>query len=70
MDDLEKSINESLNSNQSYLDLMFSKPKKLDFLDIEFDFNISPDHFIRWLGKEGEDITLKAMISSVELETT
>jgi hypothetical protein len=36
--------------------LLFSEPRHIDFLDLKFDFEISPDHFIEWLKKEGEDI--------------
>lgn len=36
--------------------LLFSAPKELEFLNIKFDFDISPDHFIKWLELEGEEI--------------
>ena len=39
----------------SSFDLMFSEPEKLDFLDIDFDFKLDPDHFIKWLTIEEGD---------------
>lgn len=36
--------------------LLFSKSKEIEFLDIKFDFDLSPDHFIEWLKAEGETI--------------
>lgn len=37
--------------------LLFSTPRKIEFLDQKFDFEISPDHFIKWLKEEGEEVT-------------
>ena len=42
--------------NYDNFGLLFSTPKEIEFLDQKFDFEISPDHFIEWLKKEGEEI--------------
>lgn len=51
--------NEHENDNLSQF---FSQPKTPEFLDITFDFDISPDHFVQWLREEGmgvyEDYTI------------
>lgn len=36
--------------------LLFSAFKKVDFLDKDFDFKIDPEHFIKWLEAEGEEV--------------
>ena len=36
--------------------LLFSKPKEIQFIDMKFDFELSPDHFIEWLKAEGEEV--------------
>jgi hypothetical protein len=36
--------------------LLFAQPKQIEFLDIKFDFEISPEHFIEWLKAEGEEV--------------
>jgi hypothetical protein len=42
---------------KSSFDLLFGTPKELEFLEKEFDFKLDPDHFIKWLAAEGQEIT-------------
>ncbi len=42
---------------KSSFDLLFGKPKEINFLDVSFDFKIDPIHFMEWLKLEGEDLT-------------
>ena len=39
------------------LSLLIAEAKEIEFLDMDFDFDISPNHFIAWLIAEGEHIT-------------
>jgi hypothetical protein len=41
----------------SMSELMFATPIKLEYLNMTFDFELDPDHFVKWLGVEGEEIT-------------
>ena len=50
MDDLERSFYE-LQENSSF-NRLFSEPKQVKCLDMEFGFKIDPDHFIKWLIEE------------------
>ena len=40
----------------SSLDLLFGTPKKIEFLDIKFDFELNPEHFIEWLKAEEQEV--------------
>jgi hypothetical protein len=40
----------------SSFDLLFSKPKELNYINKDFDFEISPAKFIEWLKLEGEEV--------------
>lgn len=39
------------------MDLLFGKPREISFLDIQFDFELSPEHFMKWLELDGEEVT-------------
>lgn len=43
-------------SEPSFFGMLFQEPRKLEFLDKPFDFQLNPDHFIKWLQAEGEDV--------------
>lgn len=52
MDDFEK----ELKSHTSGMDLLFGKPYDgLEFIKPDLDFEINPDHFMRWLEMEFKD---------------
>lgn len=44
-------------NDESGFGLFFQEPKELQFLDVEFDFKINPDHFIEWLKLEDDEIS-------------
>lgn len=46
-------------SELSSFDLLFSKTSKIKYLNKNFDFNISSEHFIEWLKAEEQEITGK-----------
>lgn len=37
--------------------LLFGEPKEMVFINPKLDFELSPEHFIKWLELEGMDIT-------------
>jgi hypothetical protein len=45
------------NAYTNSIDLLLAKPKEIKFIDMEFDFEINPDHFIEWLRMEKEELT-------------
>ena len=40
---------EDLQNYKSSFDLLFSEPQKIKYEDLNFDFELDPDHFVRWL---------------------
>lgn len=47
---------EFLDKHPSGMDLLFGKPfEGLEFVDLELDFEIDPDHFMRWLEMENDE---------------
>jgi len=37
---------------KSSFDLLFTEHKEITYEDVEFDFKLDPDHFVRWLREE------------------
>ena len=46
-----------LNQYSSSMDLLFGKPVTREYLDVEFDFTLDPDHFMKWLKADGQEVT-------------
>lgn len=42
---------------KSSFDMLFHPFRKIQYEDIQFDFNIDPAHFLKWLEAEGEEVT-------------
>lgn len=55
--DIESGIDwkEALKPKSSY-DMLFHPFRKIQYEDIQFDFVIDPDHFLKWLEAEGQDV--------------
>lgn len=45
---------EDLDLERYFFGGLFTKPDEINYLSMEFDFNIDPDHFIEWLKIEEE----------------
>ena len=44
---------------KSSFDLLFTEPNEITYENVEFDFKLDPDHFIRWLNEEHVDYEYK-----------
>ena len=47
MTDFRKELDEY----SSGMDMLFGTPNEKEYLDVEFDFTLDPDHFMKWLGE-------------------
>jgi len=53
---LEENFKDLLKPKSSY-DMLFHPFRDIKHEEIEFDFKLDPDHFIKWLAAEGEELT-------------
>lgn len=52
----EENIEDFLDNNKSSFDKLFQKNKKLNYLENTLGLKIEPEHFIKWLKEENDDI--------------